>query len=613
MFTFFCTTCEAKLIVKDEKLIGKIVACPKCSGMVLVQPADDVPTPPHVVSPKPVRHKRFPDVLTYETPSGVIGQTSKENRRAEDFLEVVPSEANVSETEVKTRKVLIGIFIGLVALLLVALGFLMVFQGPERPQPEPQPQERGQIILLPIEPPLPEDPLVEPAPLEPIEVDPVENNPVEDIEIVLSPVEASPEVPAQDIAIELEATQDEQPHVADDIFSAMERRMPGLLESSVPNIDIDTRLALPIGELNFDQASLIEFVRVISRMTEIPMTLDIDEMRPRSLSAHTPVSGQFSGATAGEILTATLATLGLQWVAVDRQILIFPVDIADAADLTFDVSDLAERTDDLTPEVLAEMVQRLIVPEANVAVLSNNRLAVVQGGNNRKSPIRQRNDILRFLEQLRTVRQLPSRTEWTGETLAPEAFGWDWVMLPMTLNHYRPVPLSRILAQVEEWTGLTIIVDHQSLHRALTPFASVQATVLCDQGTVNDVLELSLASVDLAALAYRIVDHHTLKITTMESTRQPEKMVMEVHRYELQEDEAPEDIVRSLRSAVFPDSWVVPEIPETHDGGYIVIDRASSCLFVRQSQPAQRQIRLFLSASELLETELFEDEELLEP
>ena len=596
MFPFSCTTCEAKLIVKDEKLVGKIVACPKCSSMVLIQPPDDAPTP-SVAPRKSGPHKRFPDVLTHETPSGVIGHTSRENRRAENFLEVVHAEPHVSETEVKTRKILIGILIGLLVFFLVVVGFLMIFQGQERPQPqEPLPPP---VIQNPIEPLLPEDPPIEPAPLEP----------VDNIDIAPPPVEGLPEVLPQDMPIEPDLSEDiSPPLLPNDTLSAIEQRMPGFVDVSVPNIDIDARLALPIDELNFDQAKLIDFVRVLSRMTEIPMTLDIDEMRPRALSARTPVSGQFSDATADEILTETLATVGLQWIAVDRQILIFPANIADTADLTFDVSDLAERTDDLTPEVLAEMVQRLVVPDANVAVLSNNRLAVVQNENNRKSQTRQRDEVLRFLEQLRAVRQLPQRTEWAGETLAPEAFGWDWVMMPMTLNHYRPVPISRILAQVEEWTGLTIIVDHQSLHRALTPFSAVQATMLCDQGTVNDVLELSLASVDLVALAYRIVDHHTFEITTMESARQPEKMVMEVHRYELQEDETPEDIVRALRSAVFPDSWVVLEFPETHYGGYIVIDHSSNCLFVRQSQPAQRQIRLFLSV-----TELFEDEELLEP
>jgi len=587
MFTFFCTTCEAKLIVKDEKLSGKIVPCPKCGSMVLVRPPDDAPTPLYEASAKPTIHKRFPDVLTNETASGVIGQTSGENLRAEVFLDTVPSASDVSETEIKTRKILISILVGLSVFLFVALGFLMVPQGPE-PRP---------MIQVAIEP----QP-VEPEPFEPAE------DPVEEIDIVPPPIEELPKIPLLDVPVEPELFQDESIQTANDILSAIERRMPGFVDISVPNIDIDVKLALPIGELNFRQSSLIEFVRVISRMTGIPMTLDIDEMKPRALSVKTLVSGQFSDATTGEILTATLATLSLQWIAVDRQILIFPVDTASAVDMTFDVSDFTERTDDLNPEVLAEMVQRLVAPETNVVVLPNKRLSIVQNENNRKSQIRQRDDILRFLEQLRAVRQLPLKTELMGETLASEAFGWDRVMMPMTLNHYRAVPLSRIMTQLEAMTDLTIIIDHQSLHRALCPFASIQATAQCDQGTVNDVLELSLASVDLAALAYRIVDHQTLEITTMESAQQPEKMVMEVHRYELRADETPEDMVRSLRLAVFPDSWVVPGFAETYYGGDIMIDRPSNCLFVRQSQPAQRQIRLFLSTPELFETE-----ELLEP
>ena len=584
MFTFFCTTCEAKLIVKDEKLIGKIMPCPQCGSMVLVQPIDDTPTPVVGELTKPTRHKRFPDVLTHGTASGIIGHTSKAHLRAEAFLETVPTASDISETEVKTRKILIGVLIGLLIFLLVALGFLMVFHRPEHLQPpEPPP-----IIQV-----LPELPPVVPDSVEGIDV--------------LSLVEDPPEVLPPDTSIEPEPFQDEPIQTTADILSAIERRMPGLVESPVPDIDIDAKLALPINDLNFDQSSLIEFVRVISQLTGIPMTLDIDEMKPRSLSVKTPVSGQFNETTVGEILTKTLATLGLQWGATERQIRIFPTDAADQVDLTFDVSDFSERTDDLTPEVLAEMIQRLIAPEVNVAVLPDSRLTILHDENNQtlggKSQTRQRNEILRFLEQLRAVRQLPQKTEWTGETLAPEAFGWDRVMVPMTLNHYRLAPLSRIIAQMETATNLTMIVDHQSLHRALTPFTSVQATVQCDQGTVNDALELLLVSVDLVALAYRIVDHQTLEITTMESVRQPEKMVMEVHRYELQADETPEDIVRSLHSAVFPDSWVVPGFPETRYGGDIVIDPPSNCLFVRQSQPAQRQIRLFLSMPEPSEAE----------
>ena len=587
MFTFYCPTCEAKLTAKNEKLFGKIVPCPKCGGMVLAQPPDDAPTPVVDMSSKMFRQKRFPDVLTHETASGIIGHTSGENLRAEVFLTAAPTAPDVSETEVHTRKVLVGILVGLSILLLVALGFLMVFQGPNRSQQQPEP-----LIPAPPAPPQVEQP-IDPQPPDEL---------IEKIDLVPPPVEP-PEGSQQDIPVEPESFQEVPVQMADETLSAIDQRMPGFVDISVPNIDIDAKLALPIGELNLAQSSLIEFIRVISQMTGVPMTLAIDEMRPRSLSAQIPVRGQFREATVGEILTKTLAALGLQWGVADRQILIFPTDTTDKADLTFDVSDFAERTDDLTPEVLAGMVQKLVCPEVNVAVLPNHQLTLAQDERkpNGKSRTRQRDEILRFLEQLRAVRQLPQKTEWTGETLAPEAFGWDQVIKPITLNHYQAVPLSRIIAQMEEATELTIIVDHQSLHRALSSFASIQAIVQCDRGTVHDVLELSFASVDWVDLTYRIVDHHTLEVTTTESARQPDKMVMEIHRYELRGDEMPEDIVRSLRSAVAPESWVVPAQSEPQYGGDIVIDRPANCLLVRQSQPVQRQIRLFLDVSEQFE------------
>jgi hypothetical protein len=37
-FTIQCTTCKARLIVKDESVIGEILACPKCNSMVQVVP-----------------------------------------------------------------------------------------------------------------------------------------------------------------------------------------------------------------------------------------------------------------------------------------------------------------------------------------------------------------------------------------------------------------------------------------------------------------------------------------------------------------------------------------------------------------------------------------------
>ena len=586
MFTFSCSTCEAKLVVKDEKLVGKILACPNCGSMVLVQPPVAAPTPPPPPKKKePTVRKRFPDLLSYETDTGIIGYVPEENRRSSLLLETVP-ETDVSVTEIKTRKILVGILIGLLVFLLAILGFLMAFHKPESSPPPVQvpPLKQELIPQVPTEPP----PLVEP----PIEPDPV---PAEVINI-------PPENPVQEPTLTPETIHSGQTQNETDTLSVFEEKMPGFVDISVPNINMDAKLALPILEFNISrhQPRLIGFVRTMSGMTEIPMTLDIDEMKPRALSVNTPVNAQFREATAKKILTETLETLGLQWTATDRQILISPQAAVDTADLTFDVSDFAEKTEDLTPEVLADLIRKLVVPEANITALPDRRLTIVKDETSGKSSLRQRNEVLRFLEQFRILRQLPQKTELTGETLAPEAFGWDQVLEPMTLNYYRAVPLSRAVTQLESLTKLTILVDHQSLHRSLCSFASLRAAVQCNQGTVNDAMELLLASVDSVALAYRIIDHETLEITTAESARQPEKMVMEVHRYRLREEETPEEFVKLLRSTVAPESWMTAELPETKYAGNIVVDVPSNSLLVRQSQPVQRQIRLYLSESELL-------------
>jgi hypothetical protein len=459
-----------------------------------------------------------------------------------------------------------------------AVGFFWFFQTatpPPQPEQEPEPVVRVPVVPPPVEPPQMEPPQVEPPQIAPVPEDDIVVVPPLDDTIIGSPDDTVVETPKDTVA-------------------ALNQYMPGFVDLSVPNIDIDAKLALSIHELNLEQQSLIGFVRLMSSLTGIPITLDIDEMKARSLSVKTPVAGRFSETTAGEILTETLATLKLQWKATDRQILILPDETADE-DLSFDVSDFTE-----SPEILAEIIQKLVCPEATITVLPNNRLTVVSDEGNPKSPQRTKDDIVRFLEQLRVIRQLPQTTKLTGESLAPEAFGWDRVLEPITLHHYRAVPLSRAVAQLESLTKLTIIVDHQSLHRSLCSFASVQATVQCDLRTINDAIELLLSSVDTAALAYRIIDHQTLEITTAEAVRQPKKMVMEVHPYELRANETPEDVVRLLRSAISPESWEVTGLPETKYGGNIVVDESSKCLLIRQSQPVQRQIRLYLSEPEPL-------------
>ncbi len=40
LFSLTCTTCKSRLKVRDEAVIGQILACPKCGGMVMVKPPE---------------------------------------------------------------------------------------------------------------------------------------------------------------------------------------------------------------------------------------------------------------------------------------------------------------------------------------------------------------------------------------------------------------------------------------------------------------------------------------------------------------------------------------------------------------------------------------------
>ena len=40
LFSVSCTTCRAKLAVRDKEAIGEILECPKCGSMVLIVPPE---------------------------------------------------------------------------------------------------------------------------------------------------------------------------------------------------------------------------------------------------------------------------------------------------------------------------------------------------------------------------------------------------------------------------------------------------------------------------------------------------------------------------------------------------------------------------------------------
>lgn len=69
LFSILCTTCKTKLRVRDQAVVGQILACPKCSSMVLVEP------PPGWAPPTPGQSPSA-------TPSGSNGHGSGQQESA---------------------------------------------------------------------------------------------------------------------------------------------------------------------------------------------------------------------------------------------------------------------------------------------------------------------------------------------------------------------------------------------------------------------------------------------------------------------------------------------------------------------------------------------------
>lgn len=634
MFTFQCTTCHAKLVVKNEELIGQILACPKCGGMVLVErPSEDqtFELPPEPVEAEASRYVQFPDLLA-ETESGFINK--------EQLQELAPPEPTpvLTDTELKTRKILLGILAGLAVLLVLAGGILVTWSGrspskSDKPiaesraaDPVPAPEKTPKEVSAPVKEPadeMPQPPVEEQADSPAEEKSPVSEPKTPDS------AELSAEPMVQNDPLEEESPPEPENGSGDtpldsgrlrsagDLLAELEKKLPGLVESgTLPEIDITERLEQPISDFKLDRIPLIIVLRTLSRLTEIPMTLDIDEFPCRGIRIDEPVSADFQGKTIGRILTDLLAPFRLEPVVKDRQILITvaPEEQDRILEKTYELDDLAEKTAEpvdlrgrpdpdgrLSAQRVAEIVRTLIDPAGfdsatepeSPSIHVENQAMVL------RHRLRMQDSTLRLLEQMRVVRNLPQKSDIHGEALAPEAFGWDAVDKPMTLNYYRPIALSVALDQVESVTGLSVLVDHRSLHRALAPLRTIRATLRCDRGTVNQALENLLGSIDIVKLDYRIVQADLIEITTRETIHRPEKMSVEVHRYEtadrpLPDGETPEGLIRAIRTSLEPNSWRNADDPDTLGSGDVIIDRPSGCLFIRQSQPVQRQIRLWL-------------------
>lgn len=571
-FNISCPTCEAALVVSNAELIGKILACPKCGGMVLIEPPKTAespessePEPPAEIEP-PILDKQPPEE---PEPEIVPVKISKEQRFRQLFI------------------IVLAVLVVLLLLLFLILQFAGGKKPPENPEPPP-------VIEVPVTDPE-DDPITE-SPDEPEEEIDWGNIHSEEGDFQLKPGVEQEQTEEPDEPVEIE---DEQPEPEDFVEQQPEQEESFEVEPPrAPLIEwdpaeIEAQLALPVKSIAFEKTPFAEAISTLSRSVNVPITLDTAALRFRGYPAGAPITMKMEQTTIGEVLDTIIDKTRLIRTHELGQIYITlpESELNTFVESEYEIADLIEAG--FTTEKIVEIIERMIAPKSwkknggeGNTVINGTKITVKQTAPNL-------DETLRLLEQIRVIRGLTQKTERIEARLAPEVFGWDKLGKPLSLHYLRPQRITTVLQDIRRKTGLNILIDHLAIRREGDRIENIESTVHSSENqTIDSSLSELLSGADLT---YRIIDSGTIEVTTPYESGKPENMYFEVHplrgaKAKLSEEDAAE-LISVLKKGIAPNTWNIEGNPETLGFGDVIYDRNSGCLLVRQSQPVQRMIR----------------------
>lgn len=654
-FSIACTTCNARLKVRDASAIGQIVACPKCGSMVLITAASAAAPAPSstVAKPHPTGASPFDDPLPLEppadstptapakstapakpaataAPSASAGEASGEQEgaggEAADSTTADPTPAEAADvTTEPSRGANTWLWIGggVAGGVALAVGLFMlitVLRGPgpqvaqnERleagsptvepttppptadgspPNPTPSQSPAAPDVPSPAAPPPgPEgkSPVGEPpSPEKPAPpMPPLEKPTGEAPAPAEKPAPAKPDAPSRELAepeappgltpkggaetrpstvapiggrfanllsgdiapsAESDASMDAKPPAApaptDDVVGSIPADEE-IVRPRMREIDVPGRLADPIAKLQIKDMPLDEFVRLLSDLSTIPMTLDGDALRLRRIAATTPVSVQVEQSTVAGVLAAGLEPLQLGVRATDHGLRITHPDTpaSQVRKRTYDVSDLVAN-DPQQLDVLRQWILDLVLPESWTEAGGEATLTAANGSLEVQNKDEAHFQILYFCDKLRAARRLPPKGKYPESWLAPGALpkrGEAALATVVKLNFNRSTRLTQILSRLGQVAKLRVLVDWDALADAgWTPETMARLTV--------DGVPLSAALQQLLGpreLTYRMLDDSTLEVTTrVAAARHVEWEFYDVSHL-LEKDQSPQPLIEA--------------------------------------------------------------------
>jgi len=273
-------------------------------------------------------------------------------------------------------------------------------------------------------------------------------------------------------------------------------------------VDSRAQLTRRIPELEFTKTPLIGFLRFVSDLTTIPITLDTRSLRELGISVDTLINVKRQNATVAEILTAACKPLGLSWV-LDEGHLVVGRPNDQLVERNHDIPDLAK--DQASSDLIRNYVISLVDRKTWAGQGGKGKITVISG---KQLQIHQRpatqNKIERLLVLLRRARGLKPNGDSANPTeVVPPSLA-KRLARPITANYLRQTNLVEILDYIQTKADIRILVDWRSLYQeGLTP--QTESKVSAISVPIQQSLEMLFKRFPTG---FRVVDKTTIEMTS---------------------------------------------------------------------------------------------------
>ncbi|HZZ28574.1 MAG TPA: hypothetical protein VFE46_11280 [Pirellulales bacterium] len=364
-------------------------------------------------------------------------------------------------------------------------------------------------------------------------------------------------------------------------------------------VNLKARLSDSVADIEIQGQSLADFLSLVSAMSTIPITLDVDALHDMGQSAAMPVQLHLSDASVAELLQSPVESLRLGYQFRDGQLIVGYPPQEKLRQVRYAVPDLAG-TDPQALSELAALVKQMVAPGSwqspggkATLVVSNGALLIEQ-----TEPAHAQ--ILDLCERLRVARGLPLKSHYDPARFvltSRETQARELLQKPVNANFSTPQPLAQVMEWLSRTTGATIVINHAALAQEGTSADSECAAV-----AVNTPLEKLLDNLTASAdLTWRAIDRRTIEITSHPAAREQMDTEFYAARDLAPDTATSKKLIKQIMAKIEPQLWNADSnavsANDAVSRGVLHFDIPSGALIVRAPQRVQSQVEAALASA----------------